>query len=185
MYTVDIVIEGVAPILFNRMTDSDRAVLEGEKPGGGKKSKAVRQAEAMERCYRDERGLYLPSWNVKRCIIEGSNKAGLKEGRASLGQFLMAEMFLTEDPAFGKAEPDFLHENLGRVPARTGAAAIIRRPALSVGWRLPFTINVFEDRRATDSIAAAIETAGTKVGLGSWRPEFGRFVLKEFAHSTA
>lgn len=180
-YSITATIEGVAPILFNRMTSGERAVLEGEKAGGQKASKAQRQAEALERVYRDDRGLYIPAWNLKRCIVDGASKAGLKEGRASLGQFLIAEMFLAEDPAFGKADQDFVHEALGRKPARTGAAAIIRRPALAVGWQLPFTLHVVEDRRSPDSIRVALETAGLKVGLGSWRPEFGRFRVVSFS----
>ena len=58
---------------------------------------------------------------------------------------------------------------------------IVRRPAMKAGWKIQATIAVLDDTLPVEALRNAIETAGLYVGVGSWRPEFGRFVLREWA----
>ena len=85
---------------------------------------------------------------------------------------------------FGTKDPDGIHESIGKRPPRTGAACVIRRPMLNTGWHLPFTLMVVDDRRPADNIRRAIEEAGLLCGMGSWRPEYGRFILTDWEVST-
>lgn len=174
MYRITALIEGTAPLLFNRPRNED---IEGSNKG--KLSMAQRLAEAREKVYRDDRGLYLPAWTVKRVLADGCQRAGLKEGRGSLVPYLLAEVFIDE-ARFVVAE-ESIHEQWGRRPARTGGAMIVRRPMVATGWQVRFSADVLEDRRDPNQIHMALEAAGLKVGIGSWRPEFGRFIVREFA----
>ena len=176
MYRIRGTIKGTAPILFNAWT---KAELEALDRGGstGKKTVEQREKEAYERLYKNGNGIFLPPWTFKKCLLEGTQKAGVKEGRGSLVPYLAAEVFVDGELLFHKEEPDFIHTTWGRRPPRTGAACIVRRPALEAGWEVSFTIVVMEDRRRSDHIKIGLEAAGLKVGLGSWRPEFGRFVI--------
>jgi hypothetical protein len=180
MYTIRGTIEVVAPILFSKWTEQ---ASENIKTGatGGKFTDDQRMAEAMEKVYRNDSGLFLPPWNFKKCLLEGTMKAGLKEGRASAAKFFEATIFVQGDLLFGVEEPDFIHETPGRRPPKTGGACLIKRPALNAGWRLPFQLMIVDDRRSPEHIKRAVEEAGLLVGLGSWRPEYGRFVLTEWA----
>ena len=180
MYKIETEIEGVAPILFNRWTD---AAEKGIRTGvtGGKMSEADRAAEALEKVYRNEAGeLIVPSWNVKRALLDGCKRAGLKEGRASMAPFLFATVFLAGDPSFGVTEPDYVDMKSGRRPAKTGGAVLIQRPALKAGWRLPITLNVVDDRRNPDAIRRSLEEAGLMIGLCDFRPEYGRFIVRSW-----
>ena len=190
-YSIHVKIEGVAPILFNRWTEEASDKLRSGATGG-KFTDASRLAEAMTKVYRDEEGKYLtiPGWNLKKCILQGCQRAGLKEGRVGMMPFLAATVFVAGDPVFvagdpssGVTDPDFVDERSGRRPAKTGGAALIKRPALKEGWQLPFTLNVVDDRRDAPSIRRAVEEAGLMVGLGDFRPEFGRFVVREWSVS--
>lgn len=180
MYTVTATLVGVAPVMFNAMTPRERAALDGE--GGKRKfTKAERIAEASQRVHRSEAGdIIVPAWNLKRMLLDGCQKAGLKEGRSSLVGYLMAEVFF-DDASFGTDEPDYIDERVGRVPPRTGAMAVLRRPAFRAGWRLPIAFRVFEDRRSAEDLAEALHTAGLKSGIGAWRPDFGRFLVEDLA----
>lgn len=178
-YRIDVVIEGVAPILFNRWTE-DAADKLRSGATGGKVTEASREAEALTKVYRSGDVLVVPGWNLKKCILQGCQRAGLKEGRASMMPFLAATVFVDGDPSFGVTDPDYVDERAGRRPAKTGGACLIKRPALRSGWRLPFVLHVLDDRRDAPSIRRAIEEAGLMVGLGDFRPEFGRFIVQEF-----
>src|ERR1035437_9833710 len=116
-YSIHAAIEGVAPILFNRWTEEASDKLRSGATGG-KFTDATRMAEAMTKVYRDDAGKFLtiPVWNLKKCILQGCQKAGLKEGRAGMMPFLAATVFVDGDPSFGITEPDFVDERSGRRP---------------------------------------------------------------------
>ena len=178
MYRITGKIKGVAPLLFNRMLEDE--LEPSNVKGKGRVPVKTRIEEAKRRIYRDEQGLYLPGWNFKQCLLEGCKRSGLKEGRRSLVSYLEASVFPDRRLYFGKDDFDFLHEHWGRRPPRTGGACIIRRPALEEGWELSFGLNVIDDRRSPAEIRRSLDEGGLLVGLGSWRPEYGRFMVIEW-----
>lgn len=176
MYRIDVGIEGVAPVLFSRWVTDLEATTTGQKM-----TPEQRTAEAEQKVYADAAGLFFPAWNLKRAIVDGCKAANLKDGRKSLAPAVMAAVFPERDPRFGVASFDFMHESTGRRPAKTGGAVLIRRPALDTGWRLSFALNVVVPTIHPDAIRASLEHAGLLVGIGSWRPEYGRFVVRDWA----
>lgn len=175
MYTISGRIQGVAPILFHRL---EEGVLEG--PSKGNMSHDERIAEAMRLSYSDAHGLYVPPGNFKRCLLDGSTKAKIKEGKASATPYFQATVFVQGNLYFGKDSPDFIHEETGRRPPKTGGRIIVRRPALDTGWELPFSLVVVDDRRKQQDIRRALEEAGLLVGLCDHRPEYGRFIVTDW-----
>lgn len=176
MYQIVGAIEGLAPILFNRMVDD----LEAESTKG-RVSKEDRMKEVQAKLYVDNKGVYYTGWALKQCLLEGCKLSGLKVGRRSLYSFLAATVFFPHQMYFrDKTEADFIHEHWGRRPPRTGGAMIIRRPALDTGWKLDFTLNVMDDRRTPEEIRRSLDEGGLLVGIGSWRPEYGRFIVTEW-----
>jgi hypothetical protein len=184
MYRIDAAIQGVAPFLFNRMVDPD--ALDRPSGGSGRRTADDKETEATGKVYRDEKGLYWPSWNLKKCLLVGVKMAGLKEGRGSLVPYVEGTVFIEREPRFENAdgtpklEADFMHKVVGKIPPKTGAAAIIRRPALETGWVLRFALNVVDDRRDERALRRALDEAGLLAGMGSWRPEHGRFIVTDW-----
>jgi len=171
-YHVGGVIEGAAPILFNRMFS---------EPSSNKTEEKRMATAAKERLYTNGHGVYIPAWTFKKMLcVDGVSKAGLKFRRASLTGFLLPSLWMDGDPEFGVEKADFLHETWGRVPPKRGAMVKIYRPALDTGWRLSFGFRVDDDLVDPDQVQSALAIAGLKVGLGGWRPEFGRFVIREW-----
>ena len=181
MYRVKGTIQGVAPILFNRMTDEAETALDAGTTGG-KYSQDERMQEALLKVHRSPTtgGLCITSWMFKRVLHEGSKKAVLKEGRLGFADLMMATVFVDGELLFGKDDPDFIHTEWGRKPPRTGGACIIKRPALSIGWELPFQLVVTDDRRPEAYLRRALEEGGMLAGLGSHRPEYGRFIVTDW-----
>lgn len=174
MYKVNSTIEGIAPTLFNRVV-----TLKG---GRGKPTPEQEEEAAKGRVYRNSNGLYLPAANLKRALRLGSIRAGLKMGRASFEPYIRATVFI--EPAeleFGKKEPDFFLPAYVRIPPGTRGALVYKvRPGLNAGWKVSCVFNVFDDRIEEDKLRIALESAGLLIGVCDWRPEYGRFVIKEW-----
>lgn len=180
MYTINGVIKGDAPILFNKMVDS--SVLDSGVTGAQPTDAAGRLAEAELKVHRGANGdLVAPPWMFKRVLLDGARQSKLKVGKTSLYMLVNAYVFLNTEPSFGVKDRDFIHEHVGRIPPRTGKAAIIRRPALDTGWTLRFTLSVVNDSLPPSALKDALSVAGSLVGMGSWKPEYGRFVVTEWS----
>lgn len=177
MYRINATIEGVAPLLMNKIADLDAL----ESPSkGGKKTAQAKLDEAHLKVHRNSSGIYMPAWNLKCVLIDGARRGGVKEGRGSIAPYLQATVF-PEDALFGTDQPDGIHVHPGKIPPRTGGYVLIRRPMFNAGWKLTLRFNVTDDRRSPDSIRRALEEAGALVGLGSWRPEYGRFIVTDWS----
>jgi len=69
-----------------------------------------------------------------------------------------------------------------RRPVRVQRAMVIRyRPALRKGWELSFTVQALDDEFQPAALKAILDTAGREVGIGDFRPRFGRFMVTAFA----
>lgn len=187
MYRIEGTIEGIAPILFNAPD------LDMLKPQGGARQKTEQQRdeESLKRAYVNGHGIYLPAWNFKKCLLGGFQVLDLRVPGSKMKRlwrevqpvlFVEPEQLLfgIENPDFINGEPDicFLH----KVPGRNAdkSATIVRRPALKAGWRLPFGMTIVDDIVREEDLKISLDAAGMRVGLGGWRPEYGRFQLIEW-----
>lgn len=70
---------------------------------------------------------------------------------------------------------------IDRRPVRVGQARVMRlRPALPKGWQLSFELQTLDDDFRTDALKNILDTAGREVGIGDYRPRFGRFIVTRF-----
>jgi len=179
MYKIKGAIKGTADILFNRMTEQTKDSLRTGRRGG-KMTDDDRVEEAHLKYPKDENGkAYMDSWMFKKVLAAGAGAANLKEGRRSLGPFLLASVFVDGKIYMSPEEPSYIHEVPGKRPPKTGGACMIKRPAFE-NWTASFVLNVLDDRRDAESIRVALEEAGTSIGAGSFRPEYGRFIVIEW-----
>jgi hypothetical protein len=175
MLTITGQIEGVAPLLFSRPYSD----LEGP---GGKPSPEEKAMEAFNRLHRDEQGAYIPSNMFKQSVLAGAKAGNVKNGRASYATLLEATMFTRGQLYLGKDTYDEVFEHWGRrPPGPRGAAIMLRYPLFRVGWTAQFTLVLTQgDKHTVEAVRQSLEAAGMLVGLGSWRPEYGRFIVTDF-----
>lgn len=182
MYTINTTIEGIAPILFNAPS------LDMLNPTSGQRQKtdSDRDVEAMKRAYVNGHGVYLPAWNVKKALLNGFQVLDLRVPGSKtkrLWKFVQPVLFV-EPPEilFNAEKPDFLHKCPGR--NADGSATIVRRPAMRAGWQMGFSLRILDDLVREDDLRLALQTTGERVGLGGWRPEYGRFMIKDWHCAT-
>lgn len=179
MYSINVELTGVAPLRFNRYT--------GEKSTGGSAAHTdeAERKDSINRCYwlDDEKkvGLYVPAEAVKKCLMNGSSLANLKEGRKSLAQYLKATVFVNpiKIPLNTKTF-DTMELITVRIPPRTGSRVNKYFCQLNPGWRLSFELGVFDERRSPDQIKLALKESGVLCGLLDARPEYGRFDISKW-----
>lgn len=84
----------------------------------------------------------------------------------------------TELADLGKSTWDYLDQRRVTVQ-RSGVTRV--RPAMLAGWRVTFDLDVIlPEYISRERFHDAIQNAGRLVGLGDFRPTYGRFQIIEF-----
>ena len=66
-------------------------------------------------------------------------------------------------------------------PVVVQRARVVRiRPCFGPGWKLDFEITVLDDQVPHNVVNEVLSLAGRTVGIGDFRPRFGRFMVTKF-----
>jgi len=77
----------------------------------------------------------------------------------------------------GKKTFDYNHQEFVKIQRNQ----ILRsRPAFKKGWEAELTLVVMDDQMQKEILKEIIVYAGKFVGIGDWRPHFGRFEVTKF-----
>jgi len=128
----------------------------------------------------DGKTLVIPSDNIERCIQEGARKSRLgKDAQAAV--FCAEPEVEIEHESIKGRKPESLYADAGRFILRKGVKVttnrVIRvRPMIPTGWTIAFTLEYDETIINVRNLEQAMRDAGALIGLGDWRPKFGRFL---------
>ena len=191
MKTLNCTITGLRPLIMNNgeQADPTNPLVEQKKKLTAKGSKKLTLADYQEidrlswlgGIYWSDRigGMVLPSDNVEGMIVEGARKA--RKGKDAL-----AAMFLVESeceiihPLRGKSKEAIyaVPEYTLRKGVKQQKNRIIRvRPRIPE-WSMSFTVEYDESVINGRDLEQAITEAGAIVGIGDWRPKYGRFTAE-------
>jgi hypothetical protein len=190
MKTLEVKWTGIRPLIMHNglMADPTNSLVRRIKEITSKGTKKLTDADYEERdrleweagLYWDEEdGLIVPSDNIERCIQLGAQKS-------RIGKDVQAAVFCTAPHVplihAGPKDKDKLYAD-PRFTLRKGVAVqksrIIRiRPMIPTGWTMQFTIEFDENIVNPKNLTKAMQDAGSLVGLGDWRPKFGRFLVE-------
>jgi hypothetical protein len=191
MKTMKVKWSGIRPLVMHNglMADPTNSVVRRIKEITSKGSKKLTDADYEERdrleweagLYWDEAdGVIVPSDNIERCIQLGAQKS-------RIGKDVQAAVFCSAAHVAvdysGPKDKDKMYAD-PRFTLRKGVAVqkarIIRiRPMIPTGWSLSFDIEFDDSIVNPKNLLKAMADAGSLVGLGDWRPKFGRFLVEE------
>lgn len=126
----------------------------------------------------DKHGPIIPSDNIERCIQLGAQKS-------RIGKDVQAAVFCTSSEVRidypGPRDKEKMYSD-PRFSLRKGVAVqksrIIRlRPMIPTGWKLSFELEFDDSILNEKALVKAMQDAGALIGLGDWRPKFGRFTV--------
>lgn len=150
-----------------KMTDSDYEARDRHEWEGGL-------------YWDDEAGVYMPSDNIERCVQGGGQKS-------RIGKDIQTAVMVQDDIVpvkfDGPKDKEKMFADL-KFTLRRGVVVnksrIIRiRPMIPTGWILEFTLDFDETIINRKAVLQSMLDAGALVGLGDWRPKFGRFNVEE------
>ena len=183
MTEFNITITGKTPLLLNRFTDeAQMAATSGTRPNISTDSKTPREV-AEKKLYTGDDGIPgIPQPNLFRCIIDAGKffKAGKSKITTVKSSLIpscveISPIFITIDH-----EQDWTVDSRPvRIPA-TGGRIIAHRPRFD-DWSLSFQAGLDEDTIAERTFRDIMDAAGSKIGLGDFRPDtkgpFGKFYV--------
>lgn len=189
MYTVSCSIEGVAPLMQHRYPLPDLANLsKGANKSTGAKDYTI---EWKEYFYADGSGqIYQPASHIEGALIKAAVgfKVTGKRGKTYKDLF-SANVFIdpVNIPHVGFTVPDELDTDadkplyLDARPVVVQRARVVRiRPTFAPGWKLSFEVQVADDEIQPGLLQDVLTLAGKTVGIGDYRPRFGRFNVTHF-----
>lgn len=180
---VDIVIEGITPLLCNKFTDAAQMSASSGNRMVAVGDKGTPLEQATQRLYvgHDDKPC-IPTPNLFRCLIDAGTffKAGKSKVTTQKNSLIPACVEITgiELPITHK-EPWQVDTRAVRIPS-TGGRILCHRPSFN-DWRLTFTLSVDTSMMSVKMVREIVDAAGRRIGLGDFRPDrkgpFGKFVV--------
>lgn len=188
MYTIDVKVKGVAPLLQHRFPMPELANM---SKGGRKQTGATDYTqEWREYLYSDSQGnIFQPGTHFEAAMIKAAAgfKITGKRGKTYKDLFSASVFVTPEEIPHGLTVPDELDADgdkplyLDMRPVVVNRARVVRlRPAFREGWELEFGITVIDDQINDELLQDILSLAGKTVGIGDYRPKFGRFSVAKF-----
>ncbi len=188
--TIEIECTGISPLLMHSDRASDPLSKEArwlsELAGKRRKTEAdiveLARREFHSSLYLDAAGRpTIPIDNVHSCIYAAAKRR--KEGPAFSGSFTVTSVRFEYD---GPDDPDALWEQpdnfVDRRSVKVGMSRVIRTRAIFPKWSLAVTAEHDPEVADLFNIGQWAQIAGTRIGLGDYRPQrgglFGRFEAK-------
>ena len=170
-------IEGTAAILFHRW--SCEAIEEKSKAAKGSATKKTDNIESY--LYRNEKGeIAVPSEYFRQAIISAAKfKQDPRSPRKSAMDLFKAGIAtLGELCSFGVNDPDYM-DRRRVVVQRSGITRV--RPAMAIGWKCEASFQILLPEYINPQLMNdTLQYAGRIVGVGDFRPSFGRFQITKF-----
>ena len=176
-FSVNLKIQGSQDILFHRW--NDEAVQAKAEAKRGSIEKKTDDLESY--VYRDDRGfIAVPGRYIIRSIVEaGRNFSDPRSSRKTAKDLVQAAVMCDElySPILVNGQPtkDWDYEDRQRVCIMRNAVTRTR-PAFRKGWQVEFTlVSLVPEHITPDFLRKLVDNAGMLIGLGDFRPTYGRF----------
>lgn len=176
-YATKVTIEGTAPMLLHAW--NVEAVAEKAKAAKGSKGKKEDNVESY--VYRNVDGMIcLPGEYLRQSLIHASKfiQDPRSPRKSAMDLFKAGLVMHTELASLGKKAWDRLDQRRVQVQ-RNGITRV--RPCFDIGWRSTFDLEVIlAEYISRELLGAALNNAGRLIGIGDFRPTYGRFHVVEF-----
>lgn len=176
-YVASITLEGTSALLFHRWSNEDVAAK-----GAAAKNSAAKKTDNVEayvaRC--DDGTIGIPGEYLRQSLIGAARyrQDPRSPRKSAMDLFKAAIVSLTECASLGKAEWDYLDRRRVTVQ-RNGITRV--RPAFLAGWQAEFELMCnLPEYLPAPSLLDALVAAGKFVGVGDFRPSYGRFAVVRF-----
>ncbi len=171
-------IRGLCPLLMHRFSE-DSLTTPTKKTGDKKLTDDEKRTVAKEYLYLEKGKLSQPAIHIESTMQKASTQFKMAgNGKKTYKELVKGGVFVFPDMIphkYQKWEVD----SRAVVNPSTGGRKMCYRPCLDK-WELEFELQVNDDRADAEVIKQMLEHAGAYIGIGSYRPRFGRFEVVSF-----
>jgi hypothetical protein len=164
-----VTIEGISPLLQHRFSG------DGELPPEAKFVAGSRDyTEEWEGAlYKMEDGtVYQPSDHIENSLVKAASNFQITgRGKKTYKDLVKAAIII--DPVF--IPHKFQKFDIDRRAVRVGRSRVIRQRPCFHQWQLCFELQITEEQLPGKVVKEILDYAGRYVGIGDFRPKFGRF----------
>lgn len=188
METITFRIESTAPLLMQAETLANplHELTKAHKAVSGKRKKSeddylwLMQSEwSASMYYDDDMGPYIPALNIEGCIAEAG-----KIHR--LGKMIKQSVQVVTDRARLEYEGPRKRDKMWGAGSKfadvrgvsVAGKKIMRCRPIFLKWAAEFQVAYMEDVIDRVDLIRVVDEAGRRVGIGTYRPRFGRFTAK-------
>jgi len=170
---IKVKIKGTADLLQNKLN------LEGGEKISLRKTAETPEEEASKKAYKDENGYYFPSTWVEGMLVKSGAAFPMKGyGKKTWKDPVKGGVFCVEDKIRLSSKKYEIFRIAATNPNSRGKR-IISRPLFKEGWEAQFTLSVIDERFTIGVIKELLDRGGQYIGMGDWRPKYGRFIVTE------
>ncbi len=176
-YAVEVVLEGSADMLFHRWNCESVDA----KASAAKNSKAKKTDDIESYVWRNDAGeLCVPGEYLRQSIIHAAKfrQDPRSPRKSAMDLFKAGVVSVTLLGSLGTAEWDYLDTRRVMIQ-RNGINRT--RPAMKAGWKAEFVLQILTPEYIDSMfLQDVISMAGRLVGVGDFRPTYGRFNIQQF-----
>ena len=128
--------------------------------------------------FDEEAGPFLPGQNIHRCLVDAAKQT--KQG-ATVTRSLTITSNVNRLEYRGPRDTEGLWDDpafRSRVSAKVGVARIMRTRPIFRTWAVEAEGFFDENLLDLEDLQTIAERAGSTVGIGDWRPRYGRFLAE-------
>jgi hypothetical protein len=129
--------------------------------------------------YFDEKGIYIPSDQLRHALVKAGRELKLKKQRRSLENWVISNLIVSPEKIYlDKIEPDKVSTSY---PMRKdGNRVKIQHPVINAGQAVKFEITILDDME-DKTIKQLVEICGKNCGIGARRRDmYGRYEIVSF-----
>jgi hypothetical protein len=192
-YIIDVGIKGTSPLLQHRFPLATLgALMEGARRKTGATDYSM---EWLDTIYTRDGLLVQPATHIEGALVKAASGFRIKGSKNKTYKDVFRAYVLvgpdeiphTRDgqtvaapgPELLTRPTDDLCVNVQRVIINRAAVARARLQ-VAAGWELVFAITVNDDQIRPEVVETILEEAGRAVGIGDYRPRYGRFAIQSF-----
>jgi len=170
-------IEGIAPLLHHRFP------TEGMGDDGKAKKATATLADYKEEAQRslylmDDGKPYQPASHIEAALVRAGGNYKMKGARGkSFRELCKAAVFVKPDKIPLESKGGY---KVDARPVVVQRSRVVRYRPIFEDWACEFTIEVLDDNFQTATLKEIFEYAGSYVGVGDFRPKYGRFKVVKF-----
>ena len=170
---IHVSIKGISPLLQHRY--ADEPVDLPTKRVSGKRDFSAESGNAL---YQTPEGvIYQPSSHLERAMMKSAAKFQIGgRGKKTYKDLFQCAVIVSPDIITHKIQ----NYVVDRRPVIIQRARVMRERPRFDEWGLDFQIEIFDDQVKPEVVNEVLVDCGKYVGIGDYRPKFGRFMVTKF-----